>query len=313
LAEILLDAMLQQPNNPLPAALEQVNVYLAPCLEVSHRTPGQPQGEGRPGFYVLSHDLPAADAQTAAAGGAGALDLLVREDQDATAAHEGLAHLAALVARLAALHDRHTRLQKLAITDELTGLYNARYFRHFLTRILERARRMHFPVTLLMFDIDDFKHYNDQFGHGVGDEILKQTAAMMKRCTREHDLVARIGGDEFAAVFWDKEGPRLPREPRAGPGNPSRPPQSAQQIFQRFKALIASDEFTALGQSGKGVLGVSAGLVVYPYDAQDAAGMIREADRALMMGAKKRTGKDSLYIVGTDDPTFPPAPQHPGG
>jgi GGDEF domain-containing protein/DNA-binding response OmpR family regulator len=306
LAEILLDALLKQPNNPLPAALAQVNVYLAPCLEVTYRPAGrQPQSAERPEFYMLSHDLPAGDGAAAGKGG-GALDLLVSEDQDPAAAQEGLAHLAALLGRLEALHDRHARLQRLAITDELTGVYNARYFRHFLTRILDRARQMHFPVTLLLFDIDDFKRYNDQFGHCVGDEILKQTAAMMKRCTREHDLVARIGGDEFAVVFWDKEGPRQPREPRPGPGNPSRPPQSPQQIFQRFKAMIASDQFTALGPSGKGVLGISAGLVVYPYDAPDAASLIREADRALMMGAKKRTGKDSLYIVGTDDPTFPP-------
>ncbi len=97
---------------------------------------------------------------------------------------------------------------ELAITDELTGLYNGRYFRHFLSRIIERGRAMRFPVTLLLFDIDDFKKYNDKFGHGVGDEILSQTATLMRRCCRDHDLVARIGGDEFAVVFWEKEGPR---------------------------------------------------------------------------------------------------------
>jgi GGDEF domain-containing protein len=298
LAEILLDAMLQQPNNPLAAALEQINVYLAPCMEVSHRPPGQPQVAGRPGFYVLSHVLPAADGQvpTLAGDAAGALDLLVRDDQDGVAAHDGLAHLAALVGRLAALHERHARLQRLAITDELTGVYNARYFRHFLTRILERAKRMHFPVTLLLFDIDDFKRYNDQFGHCVGDEILKQTAAMMKRCTREHDLVARIGGDEFAVVFWDKEGPRQPREPRTG--NISRPPQSPVQIFERFKRMIRSDEFTAIGPHGKGKLGISAGLAVYPYDANELNALIAAADKALMQGAKKQGGKNCLSLVG---------------
>ena len=184
----------------------------------------------------------------------------------------------------------------MAITDELTGVYNARYFRHFLQRILEKARQMHFPVTLLLFDIDDFKHYNDRYGHGVGDEILKQTAAMMKKSTREHDLVARVGGDEFAVVFWDKDGPRQPREPRLG--NVSRPPHSPVQVFERFKRMIGSPEFTALGPTGQGKLGISAGLAVYPYEGHDVTSLIAAADDALMQGAKKQGGKNCLFIVG---------------
>jgi GGDEF domain-containing protein len=201
--------------------------------------------------------------------------------------------------KVAALQDRHNKMQKLAITDELTGSYNARYFRHFLSSIMERARKLHFPVTLLLFDIDDFKKYNDEFGHATGDEILKQAAALMKRCTRQHDLVARIGGDEFAVVFWDKEGPRQPREPK--PGVSSRPPQEPLQVFERFKRLMSSEEFPLLGQTGKGSLTVSAGLAVFPWDGNDTESLIREADKRLMMGAKKN-GKNAIYIVGTDEP-----------
>ena len=83
--------------------------------------------------------------------------------------------------------------------------------------MLEEARTTYLPVTLFLFDIDDFKKYNDQYGHGVGDEILRQTAKLMKKCVREHDIVARISGDEFAVVFWEKEGPRQPRDQAAVP------------------------------------------------------------------------------------------------
>ncbi len=235
---------------------------------------------------------------------AGWLHLVLPEEPDEISARHALAQLAHLVGKLAGLQDRHNRLQQMAITDELTGVYNGRYFRHFLSRIIEKAKTMHFPVTLLLFDIDDFKKYNDLYGHGVGDEILRQTARLMKACTRQHDLVARIGGDEFAVVFWDKEGPRQPRDPNSH-ALPGRPPQTPVQIFRRFQQLIASPAFTALGSTGKGLLGISAGLAVYPYEAIDAAGLIQEADKKLMFGAKQM-GKNTLYIVGTDEPTAPP-------
>ena len=77
------------------------------------------------------------------------------------------------------------------------------------------------------------------------------------------------------------------------------------QIFRRFQQLIRSDAFTALGPSGKGVLGISAGLAVYPYEATDMAGLVKEADKKLMVGAKQ-SGKNTLYIVGDDDVPFPP-------
>jgi GGDEF domain-containing protein len=228
---------------------------------------------------------------------------------EADAAHVALSNIAGLFAKLAAVQDRHNTLHRAAITDDLTGVYNARYFRIFLTGLLEKSRKQHFPVTVLLFDIDDFKKYNDQFGHGVGDEILKQTAALMRQCTREHDVVARIGGDEFAVVFWDKEGPRQPRDPKTPP-TPYRPPQSPEQIFHRFKRLLADEKFPLLGSTGQGTLGISAGMAVYPYEAQDAASLIREADNRLMHGAKKR-GKNTLVIVGEDVPPLPPGDMQP--
>src|SRR5436190_7275030 len=140
-------------------------------------------------------------------------------------------------------------MQQLAITDELTGLFNGRYFKHFLSKIIEKARTLRFSVTLLLFDIDNFKSYNDQYGHCVGDEILRQTAALMRRCCREHDKVCRISGDEFAVIFWEKEGPRQPRE--TAPQPPSRVPSSVRAVCERFRRSISSSDFQLLGKSGQ--------------------------------------------------------------
>ena len=248
------------------------------------------------GKTVLSHAVKVDDEDS------GQLHLLVPKDEDATAGRHLLAHLADLIGKLHSLQERHNRLQKLAITDELTGLYNARYFKQFLSRIIDRARSKLFPVTLLIFDIDNFKKYNDEFGHGIGDEILKQTAALIRRCCREHDLVARLGGDEFAVVFWEKDGPRQPKDPNQH--GPSRPPQAVELIFARFKKLLATHELQALGSSGRGLLTISAGLAVYPWQASTMDELIDLADKRLMFGAKK-AGKNSIVLVGGEAGTAP--------
>jgi len=287
----LLDALMQSPHDAPAFAIKTLNAQIAPASLVLANT--KDPGPSAPNGIVYSQPLRAANEDL------GTLHLILPDAKEDVSLREALARIAPSFAKLIALQERHNRLQKLAITDELTGLYNARYFRHFLTRIVDRAKTMRFPVTLLLFDIDDFKKYNDSYGHAVGDEILKQTAQLMRRCCREHDLVARIGGDEFAVVFWDKEGPRKPLEPGKVIG-PSRPPSTPLQIFERFKRLAASADFSGLGTSGRGRLSVSGGLAVFPYDATDVAGLIKAADEYLMFHAKQ-AGKNSIYLVNGDD------------
>jgi len=82
----------------------------------------------------------------------------------------------------------------------------------------DRSSRFKKPLSVALFDIDDFKHYNDDYSHSAGDEILKEAAKLMLNCCREHDVVGRIGGDEFAVIFWD--GPKIdqnqPQQERRG-------------------------------------------------------------------------------------------------
>ena len=292
-AEILIDAMLEHPAEAVQAGVKALAARIVPELQLSYGKSTEPAPTVAEGHSLLTTHVRNGTDEV------GNLHLVfpVGEGEE-PAARQATSEVAKLLGKVAALQERHNRLQRLAITDELTGLSNARYFRHFLSLILDRAKKLHFPVTLLLFDIDNFKKYNDQFGHATGDDILKQVAALMRRCSRQHDLVARIGGDEFAVVFWDKDGPRQPRTPK--PGASYRPPQEPLQVFERFKTLISGEEFPLLGQTGKGSLTVSAGLAVFPWDAGGVESLIEEADRRLMMGAKKN-GKNSVYIVGADE------------
>ncbi len=291
LAEVVLDALLASPHDAAAAAVKQVNTHLGDTATLAYTAAGvaAPTTDAR--SVVLSHAVRTGPDEL------GHVHLTVPAHADDTGARHLLSQLAHLFGKVAALQDRHNRLQRLAISDELTGLYNGRYFRHYLARIVERAKTHMFPVTLLLFDIDNFKKYNDQYGHGVGDEILRQTAALMRRCVRDHDLVARISGDEFAVVFWEKDGPRTPRDAAAPAGLPGRPPQTPVQILERFRRLLSSQTFQGLGPGGQGTLTISGGLAVYPWHAQTTAELIEAADKALMFTAKK-SGKNSIYLVG---------------
>lgn len=293
LAEIVLEALMHHPHEAPKAAVAQINARIGPAMQLLHTpangaVPSVPEGQ-----RVLSHGTRFDNHPS------GSLHLVMPQDEDETSARHMLAQLAHLFGRLLTLEDRHNRLQRLAISDDLTGLYNGRYFRIFLAQILEKARLKRFPVTLLLFDIDNFKSYNDRYGHAIGDDILKQTAQLIRSCCREHDHVARVSGDEFAVIFWEKEGPRQPRDPK--PNVPaSRVPQTIVSILERFRHAIANSDLKMLGSQGRGVLSISGGLAVYPFDANTPDQLYDAADKALMFGAKK-SGKNSIFLIGSPE------------
>ncbi len=184
-------------------------------------------------------------------------------------------------------------LEKLATEDELTTLKNRRYLWEFSRQVINLARKENTQVTLLVFDIDNFKRYNDMYSHSVGDKILKQAAVLIKRCCRKQDIVARIGGDEFAVVFWDMPVDySKPEEQRRTVGSH---PQEVLFIAKRFIKELGQAELPFLGSRGKGTLTISGGLATFPRDGQSVEELFMLADEALFDA--KRSGKNKIYLV----------------
>ncbi len=200
-----------------------------------------------------------------------------------TCGDQQLTEWADWLARWLALEARITHLNHLALHDELTGVWNRRYFDRFLASVLRRAKQQRFRVTLLIFDIDDFKKYNDRYGHAAGDEILRQAARLMQSVVRKHDVVARIGGDEFGVIFWDAEQPRRAH---------SEHPQSIGRIARRFQKAICGHKFPQLADLAPGTLTISGGLASYPWDGQTAKELVRLADQMLLRS--KQQGKNVI-------------------
>lgn len=100
-----------------------------------------------------------------------------------------------------ALRESETRYRELSIVDGLTQLYNLRYFYHQLKIEMDRADRYRYPLTLLLLDLDDFKQFNDTYGHIEGDQVLIRLGQVMKRCLRQTDSAYRYGGEEFTILL----------------------------------------------------------------------------------------------------------------
>lgn len=201
--------------------------------------------------------------------------------------------------KIQACRKKIKKLEQLVVTDELTGLKNRRYFLEFAKQIINKAREESKQVTILMFDIDNFKHYNDVYGHSAGDDILKQAGILMKRSCRQHDIVARIGGDEFAVIFWELPDKDKAEHPEKERRSRSDHPEEAIFISKRFCRELKDTELDSLGPEGRGVLTISGGLATFPRDGSNIEQLLKQADNALLDA--KQSGKNRIYLVGKSE------------
>jgi len=187
------------------------------------------------------------------------------------------------LARWMALDHGYREYRTMAYRDELTGAWNRRFYESFMKQVLREASRSRRAVTVLVFDIDDFKRYNDDYGHDAGDEVLRETVRLLESVIRAGDRVCRIGGDEFVVVFADLEGPREPG---------SNPPETVEEIATRFQDQVCRMRFPKLGLDAPGTLSISGGLSTFPWDGNDAASLLRHADQLALQS--KRKGKNVI-------------------
>jgi diguanylate cyclase (GGDEF)-like protein len=168
----------------------------------------------------------------------------------------------------------HETVGRQAVTDELTGLANARAFRSILDREIERSRRFETPLGLVMLDLDDFKQVNDRHGHQQGDEVLASVAAVLREFSRDIDAPARYGGEELAVVLpqTDSEGAAL--------------------LAERMREAVARLRVPSVGAGGPLRVTASFGVASVPESATDREELVAAADAALYRA--KRGGKNRV-------------------
>jgi diguanylate cyclase (GGDEF)-like protein/PAS domain S-box-containing protein len=164
------------------------------------------------------------------------------------------------------------KIQQLAITDDLTGLYNRRGLYEIGRLEIERTRRYNIPLAAIVMDIDHFKRVNDKHSHAVGDQVLRSFAKCVQENTRELDIVGRIGGEEFVILL---------------PGSDLR---SANRTAARLQELIASN--TTKSSAGDINITVSQGVSILNTNMQDLNDLVQAADRALYRA--KETGRNRI-------------------
>lgn len=175
------------------------------------------------------------------------------------------------------LKEKNTLLERLAITDELTGLYNRRHFFEVVREQMALGLRHNFKVALLLMDIDHFKEINDSYGHAAGDEVLRKTGALLNACRRDGELLARFGGEEFVICLFNSG------------------PESAMLAADRFRRLISTHDFSTTSVQIPRIT-VSLGVAIYPQNKVITIDeLLKAADKALYKS--KRDGRDrvSLY------------------
>ncbi|HKE99688.1 MAG TPA: diguanylate cyclase [Actinomycetes bacterium] len=197
--------------------------------------------------------------------------LFGEEDAAALAAFAGQAAVGIDNVRL------HEEARRLSLTDEMTGIWNYRYFQLRIDQEIERARRFGRTLSLLLLDVDHFKRANDRHGHQQGDHILRELAVRVAGSIRDVDTFARYGGEEFVLILpeTDLEGGRAAAE--------------------KLRERIGASPFGGAGGSPVGIT-VSVGVACYPAHARTAAELVEAADAAMYQA--KLSGRDRVMLAG---------------
>ncbi|MCD6162551.1 MAG: sensor domain-containing diguanylate cyclase [candidate division Zixibacteria bacterium] len=171
----------------------------------------------------------------------------------------------------------HREMQELIIIDELTGLYNYRYFRNKLSEEIRRADRYHQNLSLLMVDCDHFKKINDSQGHETGNVILKEITDIIRYSVRDVDIVARYGGEEFMVIL------------------PQTDVESTLVIAERIRVQIEESYFTnSQGQRDLRIT-VSIGAAIFPDGLKSSSELLKKVDKALYIA--KNNGRNQVSTV----------------
>ncbi|MFH1622461.1 MAG: diguanylate cyclase [Candidatus Omnitrophota bacterium] len=167
------------------------------------------------------------------------------------------------------------KLQDISIQDELTGCYNYRYFQDILDIEIPRSKRYNRPLSIIMFDIDHFKNFNDKFGHLFGDEVLKLIGGIMKQFTRSSDAVFRYGGEEFSIIL------------------PETKKEEAFIIAERIREKIQDTSFKI--QNIMVNITLSGGVSQFDNESSNKDSFIANADKALYLSKDKGRNRIEMH------------------
>ena len=175
-----------------------------------------------------------------------------------------------------ALLQSQALLREQSVRDHLTGLFNRRYMEETLERELLRAARKQLSLGIIMLDVDEFKHFNDTYGHAAGDLILRELGSLLLRQVRGEDIACRSGGDEFILILPDASR-EVTRE-------------RAERICAYARQLHLQFEEQSLA-----AIGLSLGVAVFPEHGAASTGILRAADAALYRA--KHEGRDRVIVA----------------